>query len=62
MKDKIALPAPDVCQLPLGTEQRMPYVEPQVIVFGPLEALTHAVGNKGNPDGGITFGFKSSGV
>ncbi len=62
MKDMIASPTPGVCPLPSGTEQRLPYVEPQLTVFGDLGALTHAVGNSGRSDGGVNFGFMSSGV
>jgi hypothetical protein len=62
MKDQIASPTPGVCPLPSGTEQRLPYVEPQLTEFGDLGALTHNVGPNGNSDGGVTFGFMSSGV
>jgi hypothetical protein len=62
MKDGISPQANDAAPLPAGTDQRLPYVEPKVIIFGKLGALTHAVGNNGRTDGGIQFGLKHSGV
>ena len=62
MKDKIALPAQSSCGAPPGPDKRLPYIEPTVTVLGDLAAITHAVGNTGRSDGGVNFGFMSSGV
>ncbi len=62
MNDSISQSAPRACPLPSVAAQRLPYVEPKLTVFGNLANLTQAVGNTGRPDGGLTFGFMSSGV
>jgi hypothetical protein len=53
MKDGVSPSARSADPLPTDPGQRLPYVEPKVIVFGDLVALTRAVGNHGNVDGGV---------
>jgi hypothetical protein len=61
MKDGMTPSAnsPDAVPAPA---QRLQYVEPKLICLGDLAALTHAVGPNGNVDGGVAFGFMSSGL
>jgi hypothetical protein len=62
MKDEMTPPANSPESLPALPAQRLQYVEPKLICFGDLAALTHAVGNNGKMDGGVNFGFMSSGI
>ena len=62
MKDVNSSTAQGVSRSPPVTDQRLPYNEPKLTLFGDLATLTHAVGNTGNSDGGTQFGMMSSGV
>lgn len=62
MKDGIPAPEQNPPHLSPNSEPRLPYVEPQLTVFGDLAALTKAVGSSGRSDGGTQFGMMSSGV
>jgi hypothetical protein len=62
MKDEVASKSLGGDRAPLDPQQRLPYLAPVLTDFGDSGSLTQAVGSRGQPDGGLTFGFMSSSV